>query len=291
MNIAFATDHDRANYAEDDRLLVDYLIQHGEKVSPVIWNDPEADWESYDVIVFRSVWDYFILRDEFDLWLKKLEDLRVRVFNPLSVIAWNKNKTYFDHFKSLGIKIPAYQIIRSKDPQSLVDILTSQGWDKAVIKPAISGGAHNTWVTDTLSATSHSTRFDQLVSQQDVIVQKFSNEIINTGEWSLIFFNKKFSHAICKQAKAGEFRVQAQFGGQHRSVEPHPQLLAYVSSILDLIPEDLLYARVDGFIADDDQFYLMELELIEPVLFFDSHGNACSNFYRALKEMMASWLL
>jgi len=185
-----------------------------------------------------------------------------------------------------GVLIPEYQIINRNINSNLSSLLELRGWSKAVIKPAISGGAYNTWVTGKNLAAEHQLDFEKLLSEQDVIVQKFSEEIAESGEWSLIYFNKKFSHAVCKKAKPGEFRVQAQFGGHHQRVIPDPQLLAQVEHILSLMEEPLLYARIDGYLDKESRFYLMELELIEPVLFFDSHPAACSNFYTALKQLI-----
>jgi len=286
MRIALATYREHPDYTEDDRLLATYLKLQSEHVSPVIWDDTEVKWDSYDLIIFRSVWDYFIRRVQFDAWLDHLQALPVRVFNLLPTIQWNKNKTYFNRFNDLGVRIPEYQIIKRNMNSNLASLLELNGWNKAVIKPAISGGAYNTWVTDKNHAAGHQLDFEKLLSEQDVIVQKFSAEIAESGEWSLIYFNKKFSHAVCKKAKPGEFRVQAQFGGRHHGVIPDPNLLSQVEHILSLIEEPLLYARVDGYLDNEYRFYLMELELIEPVLFFDSHPAACSNFYAALKQLI-----
>jgi len=285
MHLAFATDRDHPDFAEDDRILVSYLKQRGYTITAAVWNDPEINWEKFDALIFRSVWDYFIHRRQFDQWLEKLALLSLTVFNPLSIVRWNKDKTYFNIFKAKGILIPAYEIIKAKSQQNLSELLHLNGWDKAVIKPTISGGAYNTWVTSKAQASEHQMKFEYLLTEQDFIVQQFAQEIIDDGEWSLIFFNKKFSHAVCKKARVGEFRVQAQYGGQHQAVIPDKTMMDQAEAVLNLIEEPLLYARIDGFRDKQFQFNLMELELIEPVLFFDSNPAACDNFHTALQEM------
>lgn len=284
MHLAFVTDREHADFAQDDRLLVVYLIDRGLLVSAAVWDDPGVNWEKFDAIIFRSVWDYFIYRDRFDEWLRQMASLTVPIFNPLSIVHWNKDKNYLSRFKSLGIPIPDYEILKFKSRQNLFELLDRHAWPKAVIKPAVSGGAYKTWVTSKTLAAAQQPEFESLLEEQDVIVQKFAGEIIENGEWSLIFFDKKFSHAVCKQAQEGEFRVQAQFGGHHYPVYPAKAVLDQVESILSFITEPLLYARVDGYLNHQSIFYLMELELIEPVLFLDSHPEACSNFYKALKN-------
>ncbi|MDZ4707625.1 MAG: hypothetical protein SH818_04415 [Saprospiraceae bacterium] len=286
MHLAFATDRVHPDFAEDDRILVAYLIKRGFIITAAVWDDPLIDWEKFDALIFRSVWDYFIHREQFDHWLEKLASLSIPVFNPLSIVHWNKDKTYFNTLKAKGILIPAYEIIKANSQQNLSELLHHKGWDQAVIKPTISGGAYNTWVTSKAQATEHQMKFELVVAGQDFIVQQFATEIIEDGEWSLIFFNKKFSHAVCKKARVGEFRVQAQYGGQHHPVIPGKVMLEEVEALLNLVEEPLLYARVDGYWDKQFHFNLMELELIEPVLFFDNNPATCDNFYTALKDRL-----
>lgn len=286
MNLAFITDSVHNNYAEDDRLLVKFLTDQNHQITPAVWDDPSIDWLSFDSIIFRSPWDYFIKFDAFNQWLNQLEKLNPKVFNPIRVLQWNKNKTYLLRFRNLGVDMPEFYYCDQGSSFMIEDILKKHQWKKAVIKPSISGGAYKTWVTDMVDAPLYQQEFDALVSEQGVIVQRFSEEIITSGELSLIYFNKKFSHAVCKQAKDGEFRVQAQYGGKHISYSPDQNLFLQVDHIMALIPEPLLYARIDGYLDESGKFYLMELELLEPVLFFDSNTGACHRFYLALKEMM-----
>ena len=117
-------------------------------------------------------------------------------------------------------------------------------------------------------------------------MQKFVAEIQTKGEWSFIFFDKKFSHAVLKRAKAGDFRVQDNFGGSvETSVEPAPGLVKAAQQIVENIKDDLLYARVDGAeIAGE--FCLMELELIEPVLFLENNPSAANKFAAAIARCL-----
>ncbi len=103
----------------------------------------------------------------------------------------------------------------------------------------------------------------------------------------MVFFNKRFSHAICKKAKQGDFRVQTQFGGTAEAIQPDKTILIQAADLLNSITEPLLYARVDGVVTDEGKFLLMELELIEPSLSVFSNDKACENFYAALVEILA----
>ncbi|MEP7324222.1 MAG: hypothetical protein ABI761_19990 [Saprospiraceae bacterium] len=286
MKLAFVTDKTHSNFAEDDRLLVKFLLDQNQQITPAVWDDTSIDWFSFDCIIFRSPWDYFLKFDAFTQWLNQLEKLNLNVFNPIQVIQWNKNKTYLLRFRDLGVDMPEFYYCEQGSSFMIEEILKKHHWKKAVIKPSVSGGAYKTWVTDLEAAPVHQQEFNALVSEQGVIIQKFSNEIITSGELSLIYFNKKFSHAVRKRVKDGEFRVQAQYGGKHIPYSPDKDLFIQVDRILALIPEPLLYARIDGYLDESGKFYLMELELLEPVLFFDSDPESCHRFYLALKEMM-----
>lgn len=288
MQVAFVTYDKFPKLYEDDQLLQHYLMERGMDVIPVCWDNEAVNWQQFDVIVLRSMWDYFERPVEFDRWLDKLAALRCNVLNPLPVVKWNQNKTYFDDFSEKGILLPAYVICTEAETRSLKQILQEKDWTKAVVKPAISGGAYNTWTTDTATAGEDEVRFRELLQQGSMIVQTFVEEVLTQGEMSLIFFNKKFSHAICKKAKHGDFRVQLQFGGTNTPILPDVHILKQAEDLLNSIPEPLLYARVDGVVNKEDKFLLMELELIEPVLFLSTHEKSCEHFYTALTEILNS---
>lgn len=286
MQVAFVTYGKEPDLTIDDKILVQYLSRKNITVSPALWDDPSMDWQKFDAIVFRSMWDYFERPAEFNQWLDKLEQLDVKVLNPLSVVKWNQNKTYFDDFLQKGIQLPPYVICSKQSNVTLKETMKDNGWSKVVVKPAISGGAYNTWTANTDTVAADELRFAELLQAGDMIVQIFVEEIITEGELSLIFFNKRFSHAICKKARRGDFRVQTQFGGTAEAIEPDKIVLRQASELLNSIAEPLLYARVDGVVADDGKFLLMELELIEPSLSVFSNNKACANFYDALIEMI-----
>lgn len=286
MRIAFVTDYNHADYAEDDRLLVSYLQTQGHVITPAIWDDPAVQWTSFDVLVIRSTWDYHLKIDAFSIWLDYVDQLEIMVFNPVSVLQWNKNKNYLLRFRSLGIAIQPFEYCDEGSQCSLNDMLKRNAWTKAVIKPSISCGAHHTFIVEPNNSNEHQDIFVDLLRDQSMIVQKFSPEIITNGELSLIYFNKEFSHAVCKKVKQGEFRVQARYGGQHQSFIPEQRLMHEADRILALIPEALLYARIDGFLDEKGQFQLMELELLEPSLFFDSNPLATEKFNQAMQYLM-----
>ncbi|PSR14105.1 MAG: hypothetical protein C7N36_05325 [Bacteroidetes bacterium] len=110
-------------------------------------------------------------------------------------------------------------------------------------------------------------------------------EIQSQGEISLLFFNGQFSHAILKKPQAHDFRVQSQFGGDYQIYHPAASLIDTAAHIVQIFGEQLLYARVDG-ILKAGKFLLMEVELIEPDLYFSQVPAAKGRFFAALEELV-----
>ena len=100
-----------------------------------------------------------------------------------------------------------------------------------------------------------------------MMVQPFQSAIQTEGEYSFIFIDGDFSHALLKQAKSGDYRIQSSYGGTETKVTPSASDLASASAILGLLDETPLYARVDMLRGADGGMLLMELELIEPYLY------------------------
>lgn len=65
------------------------------------------------------------------------------------------------------------------------------------------------------------------------------------------------------------------------NASPEPLLIEQARQVLELIETPLLYARVDG-VEVEGRFMLMELELIEPFLFFGADSQSAPRFARAL---------
>jgi len=274
--IAFVTCSTQPDFAPDDLEVVHALNQHGVLVQAIPWDGDFTDWNSFDLVVLRSCWNYHLHPQKFLSWLDDLQTNHVTLLNPVSTVRWNLHKQYLAELDRQGVRLPPTQWLIKGSTVDLKDFFQHQGWNKAVVKPAISATAHNTFIVSIKDVAQHQTIMNQLLDQSDLLIQQFVPEI-EKGEYSLIFFHKKFSHAVLKKPKAGDFRVQDDFGGSYSSIEPAADLIKQAASILTHIQEPLLYARVDGVLVNG-QFLLMELELIEPVLFFQQAPQAVGTF-------------
>jgi glutathione synthase/RimK-type ligase-like ATP-grasp enzyme len=278
VQVAFLTYSLQPNGAEDDQLAFPNLRALGHTIHTPVWNDPTVNWRAFDAVIVRSCWDYYKNTEAFRAWLDRMEAEQVRLLNPVDVIRWNMDKFYLREMAANGAPVIPAVWLKQGETADLAAILAEQGWLEAVVKPTISAGAYQTWTVTPENAAARQPDFDAMVAKVGVIVQKFLPEIATLGEWSFHFFNNQFSHAIIKTPNPGDFRIQ---GGRVDPVTPSAALLAQAQQIMAETGRELLYARVDGIVLDD-QLHLMELELIEPRLYLKWGEGAPQRFAEAI---------
>jgi len=267
----------------EDTELLNFLSQKGLDVTETVWNDENVDWNLYDVAIIKSPWDYHNNLEKFILWLDSINDIGVKIINPIEVIKWNSDKHYLGEIQKIGLPVVPLKFLH-KGTIFDISFFERFGTDKLVVKPCVSAGAQNTIIVRKEDFASQQHNVNALLQHEDFIVQPFVKEISN-GEWSFIFFNSKYSHAILKIPKEGDFRVQHQHGGSISNTTPSENLIAQASVFLRGLPHKTLYARVDG-VEINGVFKLMELELIEPYLFLNNNHLLLETYYKALMELI-----
>lgn len=284
MKIALLTCERLPELTESDRLLIPELAKHQIEAQAVIWNDKTIDWTKFDCLIFRNTWDYYQNEKEFNLWLSQLEKAKIKTLNALEIVQRNKHKFYLRDLQQQGIAILPTIFI---DPTSTLNLgeLLPKEWKKAVIKPAFSAGSYLTEVFEVSEITTINQKYRTLAAEKALLLQEFWPQIQTEGETSLVFFNKQFSHAVNKKPATGDFRIQVQFGGKYTSVVPEKSVIEQAQKIVDTFPEKLLYARVDGIITNG-KLYLMEVECIEPDLYFSYNHGAREKFVSAILELI-----
>ena len=276
--VALVTFSGKPALTPDDGVLRDALEARDAQVEACPW-DGDVDWASFDHIVLRSCWNFHHRPREFVRWVSDIgASLPGRLRNAPALATWSVDKRYLRDLAARGVcTVPTAWVSRDAERPvpTLASIIASHGAAHGVVvKPAISATAHDTWRVAEHDAGAHQTRFAELVARAPagVMVQPFVAEILD-GEWSQIFLGGEFSHAVVKRPAAGDFRVQHDFGGTIEARHPGAALVADAHAALRAAAdatgtrvEEILYARVDG-VERDGRLVLMELELIEPVLF------------------------
>ena len=283
--IAFATSSQLPSLTDDDRLAIEWLQRQHVQVQPLVWDSRPQRARDYAGIVIRSCWDYHLKPQQFLDWLGQTEAQGVPLWNSARVAAWNLDKRYLQYLGERGVAIPPTVWLEKDSKANLFDILGEQGWENAVVKPTISATAFQTWITSPAQTGSDQPKLEQMLTRSGVMVQRFVEEIQTCGEWSFVFFLKKYSHAVLKRTRSGDFRVQNEFGGYLDDISPSASLIEQAQRIVDLTDEQLLFARVDG-IEIEGKFQLMELELIEPLLFLGRDSRAPQRFSEAIVSVL-----
>jgi len=151
--------------------------------------------------------------------------------------------------------------------------------------PVLGLNARGAFCLDAPSARRRSDELGGYYADRALLAQPFLNAITTEGEFSLFYFNGEHSHTILKTPQAADFRVQEEHGGIIRAVETENELRRAGDSALCAVGEKTLYARADFVRANDDNgYWLMELELIEPSLYLRTDPGAPERFARALHE-------
>lgn len=281
--IAFATYDTCPGLIEDDRQVMAPLESLGFTVTPLVWDQSEPLLERFDAVVIRSCWDYHLKTMAFRSWIDRLEALRIPVWNPAPVLRWNLEKTYLAALASRGALLPKTVWLERGAKVNLAQVLQDHCLESAVVKPSISLSAYRTWRTSPAEAPGQQAALDALLEDCGAMLQAFVPEVLTGGELSLVFFGERYSHSVRKRPRAGDFRVQEEFGGTRERLVPSPSIIRQAEAILETIDHPLLYARVDG-IEVNGALMLMELELIDPVLFFHLSPEAPERFARTLVE-------
>ncbi len=273
MQIAIATCDEFPDLHISAQQILKPLQRRGLHPQLCIWNDERINWRDYDAVLLRSVWDYHRHIAAFRAWLNHLDALGVPVWNPPPLLRWNLDKRYLKQLAAHDVPVLPTVFIDDCDT-SLAALLKNNDWTRAVVKPVISAGGDDTWQTTQTIAETHQRRFEQLIQRGAVMIQPFMPQIAQ-GEWSLLYFNGVYSHALLKIPGEGQMFVHAERGGSTRQMSPPVDFIAQGSRVVRLVEQLTgivpLYARVDGVVVDE-QFLLMELECVEPELFFQHTG-------------------
>lgn len=280
---AFLTLEQRGDFVIDDDHALQPMAELGWDTSVLSWRQKEIPWSQFDAVIIRSTWDYW---DEVDGFLDVLQqiDQQTRLANSIGLVRWNLAKTYLRDLERHGVPIVPTLWHDHLDGQVLHGCFAALGQDEMVVKPVVGANGVDTF---RLHSAMPGSEFDQAAGRfraRAAMVQPFMSNILVEGEYSLFYFNGKYSHTILKVPAEGEFRSQEEHGSQIRSVDPEPLLRSRVEQALQTLHPAPLYARIDMVRDAENDFRVMELELIEPSLYLRTHPEAPARFAQAVDD-------
>ena len=282
------------DYECHDDLLNKPLAENGWQTTLVSWRSAKVNWQLFDAIIIRSPWDYQDNAPAFLSVLKEINQANVPLENSLATVAWNIDKIYLADLSKQGVNIVPTLWQDVFFGKKLADYFEYFDTDQIIIKPRISANADNTFWLKKETCLNDYGQLERALHNKNLMVQPFVESVITEGEFSVFYFDGQYSHAILKTPKDNDFRVQEEHGGHIQAICPEDELLAQaqttLTTIKNAIGEMPLYARLDFVRVDkntkDQEFALMEAELIEPSLYFNMDSDSPKRFADAFANRM-----
>lgn len=269
------------NVVDEDQSVLDELKKLGLNVHRTNWDNPDFDWSSTAHILFRTTWDYSERFEEFSKWLMDVSQ-KTTLINPKELIFWNVDKHYLQELQNNGVRIPNTVFVETGDTRTLKEIANSTNWKEFILKPAVSAGSRHTYRFGPSDIEKHEGIFSELIANESMMLQEFQAQVVSKGEVAFMVFGGKFSHAVLKKAKPGDFRVQDDFGGSIHTYEATPEEIAFVEKAFNACDPTPIYARVDVIWNNENEMVVIEIELVEPELWFRMNDKSAEKFASAI---------
>ena len=266
---ALLTINDLSNFQSYDNLIVKPLSDLGWECDFIPWDSRSINWDDFDAVIIRSTWDYQQKEKLFFKTLQSIEASSATLYNSLDTVKWNIHKRYLLELEKENISIIPTRLYNSFDFEIVSQLFSFFNESKLIIKPSVSANADDTFILEQSKMGSLKPVLENTFSQKDFLVQPFIKNIKSEGEYSLIYFGNRLSHVLLKTPKNGDFRVQEEHGGILKAInKPESSLIDFGNKVMETIPYQCLYSRVD-VVRGGNNFLLMEVELIEPSLYFN----------------------
>jgi hypothetical protein len=257
----------------------------------VSWDDPEADWDDFERVIVRSVFNYTHRVDEFLVWCEAIGPARLR--NTPDLIAFNADKRYLAELEAPTV--PTVFVTRG-------DSLPA--WDgEFVVKPNVSSGARDTGRFSERTRAEATALVDRIAAGGRVaLVQPYLTSVDERGEAAFVFIGGELSHVLRKRAllrpdevapvatvelgrKLGVaqamFRPDLVVAGE-ADAEEHRVAETVLAEVTGRFGRPLLL-RVDIVRHRDGNPAVLELEAIDPLLYLGERPTAAAAFAAAVR--------
>lgn len=268
----------------------------GVQLDHLMWWDKHAAWDSYDVVVVRSTWDYVEHLGDYKEWLFRMRS-HAGFHNPAEVIEWNLDKRYLLDLAERGVPVVPTEIAPDRTAAAAV---LDQHMDQVVIKPTTSAGSRLTGrfrADDPAALTLASRIFDDGF---DVMIQPAVPSVAARGETGTLVFSGERSHSFVKLGLLADDGRPSE--GDHddhilpgvlsdAETECVGRVVAAVGALVaDRFGVDapLLYERIDLVLMDDGTPAVLEVELAEPCLYLGLDEQAADRFCAAVLKRLAT---
>ena len=274
---------------EDLAPLESALRDAGADVTIAEW-DRAHDWSRFDIALLRSTWDYPQRLAEFFAWAEATSR-QTTLLNPLPVVKWSSDKHYLADLARAAVPTVLTRFIEpgERPDARIEDLLGQPDVDELVVKPAIGAGSRDArrfGREEKDDAARHA--LGMLDERRSVLLQPYLSRVDEHGETALIYVEGEFSHAIRKGPllRRQEGATTELFAKETITARvPDAAELDVGARALRAMPFDTpLYARVDLIRDQRGEPVVLELELIEPSLFFPFGVGSADRYAAAVVE-------
>jgi hypothetical protein len=290
--VAFTAPPQFPNLHDDWPLVRAALDDAGLDAVAVVWSDPSVDWSSFDLIVANGAWDNIHHVDEFLAWVDARERGDVPTVNAPATLRWNLDKRYLRVLEATGVAtVPTMWVEPDSDAEAVATAAVERtlSLGEVVVKPSISGGGFQTARYeghDRDRALAHVRSLVEL--GRTAMVQPYEPTVDTEGEVGLIFLGGEFSHAMHKDPMIRRGVGPTASLIDNQMVSPASASAAHLAlgrqavAAADHLLGPTTYARVDTVQRADGRPMVLELELLDPVLFFTTDPASAARFARVL---------
>lgn len=261
------------------------LLDTGIRCSILAWDDPRADFSEARMTVLRSTWNYPLFPGKFKQWVDSTAAVS-ELWNPAAVVRWNLHKRYLIELAEAGIPVVPTELVERGSSRSLGEVAEMRDWAEVVVKPAVSASSMDTIRVRRSDFDLGEAHLRALAADRDVLVQEYLDSVEEYGERALVWIDGALTHAVRKRPRflgeqestsAVEVRIGAAEAGLAEDAVAHAS---------QSLRRPLLYARIDVAPDSNGLPVLMELELIEPSLYFGQSARALRLFVDAIRSRM-----
>jgi glutathione synthase/RimK-type ligase-like ATP-grasp enzyme len=288
-HIALVTYEALLDLTPSEQLLREKLSDYQIKSSAVSWHDTAVDWSQFDAVIIRSPWDYHKHPIAFRQWLNDLLARGIVVYNPIPALLWNMEKTYLRELSEQGVKI--IPTVWANQALDIASIMQAQGWEEGLLKPVFGAGSDGIYIIDPNAIEEAQKTLSDMLTIGEVIIQPIVKEV-RKGELSIVFFDHQYSHTLRKTPQGDAVLLDPEEPSAIQLDQAPQFAIDTALTILEkaqamMQTDHFLYARVDGVIVNNE-FLLMELELLEPHLFLDLAGQMSAEmFAKAIQKRLS----
>jgi glutathione synthase/RimK-type ligase-like ATP-grasp enzyme len=244
------------------------LEARGHSLVEIDWRSPVAAFSGMPLVLVGTPWDYQDSEAEFLAQLEALEEAGHTVCNSAATMRWNARKTYLRDLEASGAATIPTLWVEQPTAADIAAAMEQFACDTVVAKRQVGAGAEG-------QSIHHRATLDPgWAMALPAMLQPFLPQIQQDGEYSFLYIDGTFSHALRKRAAEGDYRVQSIYGGSEEAYVPIAEDLAAAQAVVDAVPMGTpLYARIDMVRGDDGTLLLMEAEMIEPYLYPEQGPN------------------